>query len=61
MIQAQLGHRSPAVTTSRSLHRPALEALVEAIRERPAWSDQREPVYLFSRFLVMNAELVVAD
>ena len=39
LIQAQLGHRSSPVTTSRYLHRLAPEALVQAIRGRPAWSD----------------------
>lgn len=43
VIQAQLGHRSP-VTTSRYLHRLAPEAMIEAIRGRPAWSDWQEPV-----------------
>ena len=36
VIQAQLGHKSP-ITTSRYLHRLAPQALIEAIRRRPAW------------------------
>ncbi len=38
VIQAQLGHKSP-VTTSRYLHRLAPEAMIEAIRRRPAWAN----------------------
>ena len=38
VIQAQLGHKSP-VTTSRYLHRLAPEAMIKAIRRRPAWAN----------------------
>ena len=39
VIQRQLGHRR-ASTTSEYLHRIAPEALVRAIRERPAWTEE---------------------